>query len=129
MNADKSLHILHIEDDESHAETIWKALDKSGLDYHVTLVMTRSCYEEALRAGDVDIVLSDSRGYDFEGEEALRYVRMNYPGVPFLFLSGSYVHRDPQVLKAEGAAECMIKGHLNDLVPAIRRAAVAAALH
>ncbi|MGE5624486.1 MAG: response regulator [Bacillota bacterium] len=123
MNADKSLHILHIEDDESHAEMIWKALDKSGLDYRVTLVMTRESYKNALREGDVDIVLSDSRGYDFEGVDALRYVRKNYPGIPFLFLSGSYVCRDPNVLKAEGAAECLLKGQLRGLVPAIQRAA------
>lgn len=125
MNGDGSLHILHIEDDEADAELIWQALEKSGLDYHVTLVMRRDSYEQTLRGGDVDIVLSDSRGLDFEGQDALRYVHAHYPAIPFLFLSGSYAGRDPNALKAAGASDCLLKGHLHDLVPAIQRAMVA----
>lgn len=126
MNRDGSLHILHIEDDESHAEQIWKTLDESGLDYRVTLVSRRRSYEKTLRGGDVDVVLSDSRGFDFEGEEALRHVHAHYPKIPFLFLADSYASRDPQGLKAEGASDCLHKGHLQDLVPSIRRAVIAA---
>lgn len=126
MNRDGSLHILHIEDDEAQAESIWKTLDKSGLDYHVTLVSRRRSYEKILRGGDVDVVLSDSRGLDFEGEEALRHVHAHYPKIPFLFLSDSYASRDPQGLKSEGASDCLHKGHLQDLVPSIRRAVIAA---
>ena len=126
MNGDGSLHILHIEDDETHAEAIWKVLNKAGVDYHVTLVTTRYSYEKTLQVGDVDIVLSDSRGLDFEGEEALRHVHAHYPRIPFLFLSDSYASRDPAALRAEGAAECLHKRHLHGLVPAIQRAMVAA---
>ena len=118
----RSLHILHIEDDETHAEMSWKALAKRGLDFRVTLAMSQESYKKALEQGDVDIVLSDSGGDDFEGEEALRYVRENHPGIPFLFLSGSYAKRDPRTLKSEGAADCLVKGNWRDLVPAIRRA-------
>jgi len=125
MNGDGSLHILHIEDDESDAEAIWKVLDKSGLDYHVTLVARRDSYEETLQGGDVDVVLSDSRGLDFEGEEALRYVHAHHPDVPFLLLSDSYAMRGHHALKAEGAADCFFKGRLGGLVPAIQRAMVA----
>lgn len=125
MNCDGSLHILHIEDDEAQAELIWKAFDKCGLDYRVTLVSRRWSYEKTLRGGDVDVVLSDSRGLDFEGEEALRHVHAHYPKIPFLFLSDSYASRDPQGLKSEGAAGCLHKGHLQDLVPSIRRAVIA----
>jgi len=125
MNGDGSLHILHIEDDERDAEAIWKVLDKSGLDYHVTLVARRGSYEETLQGGDVDVVLSDSRGLDFEGEEALRYVHAHHPGIPFLFLSDSYVMRGTHALKAEGAADCLFKARLGGLVPAIQRAMVA----
>lgn len=125
MNGDGSLHILHIEEDEADAEAIWKLLDKGGLDYHVTLVAQRGSYEEALQEGDVDVVLSDSRGLDFEGEEALRYVHAHHPKVPFLFLSDSYARRDPNLLKAAGASDCLFKGRLGGLVPAIRRAMIA----
>jgi len=126
MNRDGTLHILHIEDDEAQAESIWKMLDKSGLNCHVSLVARRDSYEKALQEGDVDVVLSESRGLDFEGEEALRYVRANYPRTPFVFLSDSYANRDPRGLKAEGATECLLKGHLRNLAPIIRQAVVAA---
>jgi CheY-like chemotaxis protein len=122
MHDTKTLHILHIEDDECDAELIWRMLDKFGIDYRVTLAMTRDAYQKALREGGVDLVLSDSRGYDFDGEEALRFVRANYAGIPFLFLSGSYEKRDPHVLMAEGATQCLLKDHLHDLGSAISRA-------
>lgn len=128
MNGDGTLHILHIEDDECQAEAIWKLLEKGGLNCHVTLVMRRDSYEEALQSGGVDAVLSESRGLDFEGEEALRYVHAHYPQVPFLFLSASYASCDPKGLKAEGATDCLLKGHLRNLAP-ILRCAVIAAIH
>ena len=122
MRTAGSLHILHIESDETLAEECWRALLDCGLEFKVTLATTRDAYRKALAAGDVDIVLSDSCGYDFDGAEALDYVRVNYPGIPMLVLSDCYVNRDPRLLKAEGAADCLSMGHLRRLAPAILRA-------
>jgi len=118
----KSLHILHIEDDETQGEVIWKALSKCGLVFHVSLVTSQESYKLALEEGDVDLVLSDSSGDDFNGEDALRYLRANYPGIPFLFVSASYSDCAAQTLMDGGASDCLTKSHLRGLAPAILRA-------
>jgi|GEM_PF-4486490 len=122
MIASKHLHILHIEDDETQAEKSWTELFKCGLDFQVSLVKSRESYEEALNRGDVDIVLCDYSGEDFEGEEALHYVRAHFPGMPFVFVSASYTKRDPELLKAAGAVECLLKGQLRGIGPAVEHA-------
>ena len=122
MNTNKSLHILHIEGDETLAEACWEALVKCGLEFRVTLATTPGSYKKVLEEGDVDIVLCDSCGYDFDGEQALLYVRANYPEIPVLFLAEFYANRDPRVLMAEGATECLSTEHLRKLSSAILRA-------
>jgi DNA-binding NtrC family response regulator len=126
MSEARSLHILHIQGDEMQAEACWEALADSGLEFQVTLATTPESYKKALEAGDVDVVLCDSCGYDFDGEEALLYVRANYPGIPVLFLSDSYANRDPHVLKSEGAVDCLSTQHLRRLAPVILQATTGA---
>ncbi|HEY1992032.1 MAG TPA: response regulator, partial [Gammaproteobacteria bacterium] len=104
------------------AELIRQTLLRSDLDCRLTLAMSRQQYLDALDRGDVDLILSDNRGYDFDGLEVLRLVRRNHPGVPFLFLSGSFEGKDLQRLKAEGASDCLLKSDMEALVPAIRQA-------
>ena len=116
------LHILHIEDDEPDAELIRQILLRSDLDCRLTLAVSREQYLDALAVGDVDLILSDNQGYDFDGLEVLRLVRRNHPTVPFLFLSGSFEGKDLESLKAEGADDCLLKSDVDSLVPAIRRA-------
>jgi CheY-like chemotaxis protein len=121
MNKKGTLHILHIEDDTTHAELIRYTLRHSGLDCRVTLAMSRKECTTALQTGDIDIVLSDNSGYDFSGLEILETIRKEYPSLPFLLLSGSFEGKDLQALKAAGVAECLLKSDLDELVPAIRR--------
>ncbi len=118
----KKLHILHIEDDAGDAELIRQTLLRSELDCDVTLAMSRAEYTEALQKGGIDLILSDNRGYDFDGLEVLRTVRRQHPHIPFLFLSGSFEGKDLERLKNEGASDCLLKTDTEILVPAIQRA-------
>ncbi|HSN18127.1 MAG TPA: ATP-binding protein [Gammaproteobacteria bacterium] len=122
MEKSQPLHILHVEDDEVDAELIRQTLLRSDLDCRLTLAMSRDEYLRALDKSDVDLILSDNRGYDFDGLEVLRLVRRNHPSVPFLFLSGSFEGKDLERLKAEGANDCLLKSDAEALVPAIHRA-------
>ncbi len=122
MDRSRRLHILHIEDDEVDAELIRQTLLRSDLDCDITLALSRDDYQGALKAGGIDLILSDNRGYDFDGLEVLRNVRRNHPGIPFLFLSGSYEGKDIAHLKEEGAVDCIQKSDIESLVPAIERA-------
>ncbi|HEY3859227.1 MAG TPA: ATP-binding protein [Gammaproteobacteria bacterium] len=118
----QKLHILHIEDDAVDAELIRQTLLRSDLDCHITLAMSRAEYTQALAKGGIDIILSDNRGYDFDGLEVLRTVRRQHPHIPFLFLSGSFEGKDLEHLKSEGASDCLLKTDMEVLVPAIQRA-------
>jgi hypothetical protein len=124
MQESQSLHILHIEDDPVDAELVRQTLLRSDLGCRISLAMSRAEYTQALQDGGVDLILSDNRGYDFDGLEVLRTVRRHHPRIPFLFLSGSFEGKDLERLKAEGASECLLKSDNEILVPAIRRALV-----
>jgi hypothetical protein len=122
MDMSLKLHILHIEDDPVDAELIRQTLLRSELACAISLAMSRAEYTKALQAGGIDLILSDNRGYDFDGLEVLRTVRRHYPHIPFLFLSGSFEGKDLERLKAEGASDCLLKSETELLVPAIQRA-------
>lgn len=122
MEKSPGLHILHIEDDEVDAELVRQTLLRSDLACRITLAMSRQQYLDALEKGDVDLILSDNRGYDFDGMEVLRLVHRKHPEVPFIFLTGSLEGKDLQRLKAEGASDCLLKSDMEVIVPAIRRA-------
>ncbi|HEV2320906.1 MAG TPA: response regulator, partial [Gammaproteobacteria bacterium] len=122
MSETGSLHILHVEDDPAHAELVRRALQKSGLDCDIQLVMSRDEYLDALDAARPDVILSDTRGMDFEGLEALRHARRRSRRVPFLFVSSSADDKHMARLKAEGATGFVPKTELGTLASAILRA-------
>src|SRR5579871_380806 len=122
MSETGSLHILHIEDDPAHAELVRRALQKSGLAFDIRLVMSYQEYLDALDEGRPDVILSDTRGVDFEGLEALRHVRRRSRRVPFVFVSSSADEMKLLRLKAEGATDCVAKSELDKLASVIQRA-------
>ena len=115
------LHILHIEDDPPDAELIELTLRRAGLDFDIRLVTSRAECTAALQESDFDLVLSDSHSHDFTAALLLDLVREHQPDVPFIFLSGSFEDTDSDALKAQGASDCVLKDHLGELLPVIRR--------
>lgn len=122
MGEARTVRILHIEDDPPDAELVGHALRRAGLDCDILVASSRRECIAALESDTFDLILSDSHGYDFKGLDLLVLVRQHLPDAPFLFLSGSYDDTDPEMLKAEGATDCLLKDDLDTLVPAIRRA-------
>ncbi len=124
MDEPEKMRILHIEDDVLDAELIRRALYLTGVDCDIHLATSGKKCLEALETGTFDLVLSDSHGYDFTGLEMLHLVREHLPEAPFIFISGSFDDTDPEMLKAEGATDCILKDDLDALVPAIQRVLV-----
>jgi CheY-like chemotaxis protein len=122
MEKTGKLRILHIEDDVADAELVRLALLRSGLDCDIRLATSRSECLAALDGDEFDLVLSDSHGHDILALDILRLVRQRLPHIAFLFVSGSFDDNDPETLKAAGATDCLLKDHLETLVPAIQRA-------
>jgi signal transduction histidine kinase len=109
----RHLRILHLEDDKAHAELIRRALGKLPLPCEVSVAGSRRDYLAALDAGPPALILSDSKGYDIEGLEALRLARARYPAVPFLFVCSAF--DDPAELMAAGATACLLKADMDQV--------------
>ena len=122
MGKTGSLYILHIEDDPAHAELVRRALSRSGLPCDIQLVMSRQEFLDALDAARPDVILSDTRGLDFEGLEALRHARRRSRRIPFVFVSSYSDDETAARLKAEGATDCLLKTQLEKLPSVIQRA-------
>ena len=120
MDSRSRLRVLHIEDDAGHAELVRRAIDDSGLHCDVCLAMSRKEFTAALDKCAPDLILSDNRGYDFDGLEALRLARQRYPSVPFLFVSTSLDGKDVDALKKAGATACLLKSDLDEVSKVIR---------
>ncbi|HEU5399326.1 MAG TPA: response regulator [Gammaproteobacteria bacterium] len=115
------IRILHVEDNAPDAELIALTLQDSGLNCDIRLARSLNECRTALAEGGYQLVLSDSHSHDFRGRDILHLVREYLPGVPFIFLSGSFDDTDPVLLHTEGAADCLLKDELRKLAPTVRR--------
>ena len=116
----KKLCILHIEDDPADAELVGLALHAAHLECDIQVVRSRKECVQALEERRFDLVLSDSHGHDFSASELLVLVRGYLPGVPFIHVSGSFLDRDPETLKAQGATGAVLKDDLRELAALVQ---------
>jgi len=87
--AQKTLRVLHLEDDPLDAELIESELHEHGVPCAITRVCTRETFDAALKEEPCDLILSDSKLPGFDTLLALTITRQRCPGVPFVFVSGS----------------------------------------
>lgn len=119
----KRLRILHIEDEPADAELIGLALQAARVECDIHVVKSRKECVQALEQQGFDLVLSDSHGYDFAAPELLPLVRGYLPAVPFIYVSGSFMDRDTEKLKAQGAIACVLKDDLGALAKLVQELA------
>jgi len=120
--------ILHLEDDSNDAALIQFHLKTKKFPCVLTWVCGEADFRAALSRGDVDLILSDYRMPGYDGDRALRFVRENYPHLPFIMLTGELGEdRAIETLK-RGATDYVLKGNLARLVPSIERSLREAAL-
>jgi len=118
----KRLHILHLEDEPDFAELVRSLLAQDGLDAEVNRVSDRAGLEQALAAGNVDLVISDYHLPAFNGMDALKIVRQKFPDLPFILVSGTIgEHAAIESLKS-GATDYVLKQKPDRLPSAVRRA-------
>jgi diguanylate cyclase (GGDEF)-like protein len=119
---DRELHLLLVEDSEPDTELTLRVLSAAGYRCNYRRVQSEKEMRAALKERLPDLILSDFSMPGFDGMSALALARVQAPGVPFIFLSGTIgEERAIEALKS-GAIDYVIKGNPKRLVPAVKRA-------
>ena len=123
----ETMRILHLEDDDSDAYLVRRAIQASSLNATITLVASRDAFSQALEREEWDVVVADNALPTFTSREALAALQARHPSTPFIVLSGA--GEEEQIVKSlgEGVADFILKDHLPQLVVALHRVRLAAA--
>ena len=120
---EKHLDILIVHDDPVEAVRLVQELDRQKIPCESRCV-PESGLLQALEERLPDVILFDSchGSCDSRGFAALDLTQDHFPGLPFVFVSGSCDPRVQVEVIASGAAGCVYRGHLEDLRPVIEEA-------
>ena len=114
--------ILILEDDACYAELLSFKLRGEWPACELRLAGNQADFKTAMKREAFDLIISDYSMPQFNGLEALAFVREKHPGIPFVIVSGSIDDElAVESLKA-GATDYVLKDRAARLVPAIRRA-------
>jgi two-component system cell cycle sensor histidine kinase/response regulator CckA len=116
------LHILHLEDNSNDAALVQSTLEADGISCQPTCVRSHDAFVAALEHGGIDLVLSDSSIPGFDGLSAIALVRNRWPDLPVILVSGTMGEEKAVDSLKHGATDCVLKGSLSRLAPAVRRA-------
>lgn len=112
------IRVLLLEDSDDDAEMLRRELRKAGLNAEICRVETESAYREQLRAFSPRIVLADLALPRYDGRLALRLLREESPGTPFILVSGSRGEELAIEALKQGATDSVLKHRLERLGPA-----------
>jgi sigma-B regulation protein RsbU (phosphoserine phosphatase) len=119
---DRSLRILHLEDEPDFCKLAKALLEKDGLAADVVVVQDLEAFIAALDKGRFDIILADYRLPSCTGIDALREARRRCPGTPFVLVSGMVGEQAAIEAMKCGATDYVLKEWPERLAPAVRRA-------
>jgi len=115
------LRVLLVEDVEDDLLLVLRQLRQAGYEPQYRRVETAEQLHEALVNGAWQIVISDWQLPTFDGLEALRIVREHDPDLPFVIVSGTVGEEAAVQAMRAGAQDCVMKGRLARLGPAVTR--------
>ncbi len=116
------LRVLLVEDSESDARLILRALQRTGAIVESARVENAADMRAALEAGTYDAIVSDWSLPQFSGLEALAVLKSLGLDLPFLLVSGTIGEESAVDAMRAGAHDYVLKGNLARLSPAIERA-------
>lgn len=115
----RQLKILLLEDNESDAILLARALKKDGLDYDLRVVEYRDVYVSLLNSYDPDVILSDHSLPGFTAIEALKIARQYKPDLPFILVTGAVSEEFAVACMKAGVDDYILKSSLVRLSSAI----------
>ena len=121
MNMDIPLAVLIVEDSEIDTQFIVRLLKKAGYEVISEQVETAGQMAAALEKQTWDMVISDYRLPQFDGNTALALLKEKQQDIPFIVVSGTIGEETAVAMMKAGAHDYLIKGNLERLVPAVKR--------
>ena len=118
----QSLRVLLLEDSEDDAELVLRELRRGGFDVDSRRADGEASFRSLLESFRPEVVLSDFCLPGYDGDSALRLVIEDYPGVPFIFVSGSMGEETAIEALKRGATDYVLKERISRVIPAVRRA-------
>ncbi len=116
------LHILILEDVADDAELMEDELRKDNISFSSKRVETEQEFCKALKDMKPDIILSDYSLPTFDGMSALKLTKEISPSIPFIIVTGSINEETAVECMKAGAADYVIKEHLQRLLPTVNAA-------
>jgi PAS domain S-box-containing protein len=117
----KPLRALLVEDSETDAELLLRALKTGGYDVTYQRVESKREMKNALGEQSWEIILSDYSLPQFSAPEALKTLKETGIDIPFIIVSGTIGEDIAVDAMKNGAHDFMVKGRLARLGPAIER--------
>ncbi|HOG16927.1 MAG TPA: PAS domain-containing protein [Syntrophales bacterium] len=124
---DQILRILILEDNPLDAELMQFELREAGISFDARVVSTEKDFRHELRAFSPDLILSDYDLPQYTGFMALAEAKRQCPDTPLILVTGAISEERAIETLTGGAKDYVMKGRLNRLAPAVRRALAEAA--
>ncbi len=118
----RPLKVLHLEDRPRDAELIHERLASDGLQCEFRLANGKAGFEAALSEETFDLIISDYNLPGYDGISALKRSQAMQPDVPVILVSGTVSEEEAVKCLQFGATDYLLKGRLDRLAPAVRRA-------
>src|SRR2546426_8824042 len=116
------VRVLMVEDVADDAALVERELRRAGITGATRRVESERAYREALRTFAPDIILTDHTLPTFGAAAALRIALVKSPGTPVMIVTGSLDEETAADYIKAGAADYVVKHHLERLGPAVQRA-------
>jgi signal transduction histidine kinase len=127
------LRVLMVEDSETDALLLKRALDRGGFATITDRVWTAEDMDQALTNSEWEVILADHTMPGFSAPEALEVLKRHGLDIPFIIVSGHIEEETAVAAMNAGAHDYIMKDRLARLVPVIERelreAEVRRALH
>jgi two-component system, cell cycle sensor histidine kinase and response regulator CckA len=118
----QQVHILILEDNPADARLAVLKLEDAGFEVDGEIASDSSDFMERMHSDVYDTILSDYSIPGWSGRDALRWVRATDKDTPFIFVSGTLGEESAVECIREGATDYVVKGNLERLPVALRRA-------
>jgi PAS domain S-box-containing protein len=116
------VRVLMVEDVADDAALVERELRRAGISGATRRVDSERAYREALQTFGPDIILTDHSLPTFGAADALRIALLEAPDTPVIVVTGSLDEETAAEYIKAGAADYVVKHHLERVGPAVVRA-------